>query len=114
GVTRDGERLCPDFPARPPSACRRPAAIDQALGLAPPRAARAGHPRSVRERAEPRALAPRMEQVAALDTLGVIATAPGRDADFVSRFFAPRAGVPEDPVTGSARCTLILYPWQTT
>jgi predicted PhzF superfamily epimerase YddE/YHI9 len=44
-----------------------------------------------------------------LDCLGVIATAPGEDCDFVSRFFAPRAGVPEDPVTGSAHCTLIPY-----
>jgi predicted PhzF superfamily epimerase YddE/YHI9 len=44
-----------------------------------------------------------------LDCLGIIATAPGEDCDFVSRFFAPRAGVPEDPVTGSAHCTLIPY-----
>jgi predicted PhzF superfamily epimerase YddE/YHI9 len=39
----------------------------------------------------------------------VIVTAPGTDCDFVSRFFAPTAGVPEDPVTGSAHCTLIPY-----
>ena len=39
----------------------------------------------------------------------VIVTAPGADCDFVSRFFAPTAGVPEDPVTGSAHCTLIPY-----
>ena len=39
----------------------------------------------------------------------VIVTAPGRNADFVSRFFAPSSGVPEDPVTGSAHCTLIPY-----
>jgi predicted PhzF superfamily epimerase YddE/YHI9 len=39
----------------------------------------------------------------------VIVTAPGRDCDFVSRFFAPDAGVPEDPVTGSAHCTLAPY-----
>ena len=47
--------------------------------------------------------------MAALDAMAVIATAPGSDVDFVSRFFAPRAGVPEDPVTGSAHCTLIPY-----
>ena len=109
-VTRDGERLGLDFPARPPSACPRPAAIDQALGLPPREVLRARDYLSVFEsEAEVRALAPRMEQVAALDALGVIVTAPGRDADFVSRFFAPRAGVPEDPVTGSAHCTLIPY-----
>ncbi len=39
----------------------------------------------------------------------IIATAPGRDCDFVSRFFAPAKGVPEDPATGSAHCTLIPY-----
>jgi predicted PhzF superfamily epimerase YddE/YHI9 len=55
------------------------------------------------------ALAPNMERVAALDRFGVIATAPGRECDFVSRFFAPAQGVPEDPVTGSSHCTLIPY-----
>ncbi len=44
-----------------------------------------------------------------LDALGVIATAPAAGHDFVSRFFAPRAGVNEDPVTGSAHCTLVPY-----
>jgi predicted PhzF superfamily epimerase YddE/YHI9 len=41
--------------------------------------------------------------------LGIIVTAPGREVDFVSRFFAPSVGVPEDPVTGSAHCTLIPF-----
>src|SRR6202007_2845782 len=36
-------------------------------------------------------------------------TGPGRDCDFVSRYFAPHAGIPEDPVTGSAHCTLVPY-----
>jgi len=56
-----------------------------------------------------RALAPDMARVAALDRMAVIATAPGRDCDFVSRFFAPAVGIPEDPVTGSAHCTLVPY-----
>jgi predicted PhzF superfamily epimerase YddE/YHI9 len=56
-----------------------------------------------------RGLAPDMAKVAGLDTFAVIATAPGRSSDFVSRFFAPRAGIPEDPVTGSAHCTLVPY-----
>jgi len=43
------------------------------------------------------------------EILGFIITAPGDHADFVSRFFAPRAGVDEDPVTGSAHCHLTLY-----
>ncbi|HAF28259.1 MAG TPA: isomerase [Bacteroidales bacterium] len=44
-----------------------------------------------------------------IDTFGIIITAPGNDCDFVSRFFAPRAGINEDPVTGSAHTTLIPY-----
>lgn len=40
---------------------------------------------------------------------GFVVTAPGRECDFVSRFFAPQVGVPEDPVTGSMHCTLIPY-----
>jgi predicted PhzF superfamily epimerase YddE/YHI9 len=44
-----------------------------------------------------------------IDRFAVIATAPGNASDFVSRFFAPAQGVPEDPVTGSAHCSLIPY-----
>ncbi|MCY7329693.1 MAG: PhzF family phenazine biosynthesis protein, partial [Saprospiraceae bacterium] len=60
--------------------------------------------------AEVRALKPDYPRIAALEYVGVIATAPGTDGiDFVSRFFAPRVGVPEDPVTGSAHSTLIPF-----
>jgi predicted PhzF superfamily epimerase YddE/YHI9 len=50
-----------------------------------------------------------METLKQVDRFAVIATAPGTDCDFVSRFFAPSKGIPEDPVTGSAHCTLIPY-----
>jgi predicted PhzF superfamily epimerase YddE/YHI9 len=50
-----------------------------------------------------------MERLASVDTFGTIVTAPGSDCDFVSRFFAPAQGVPEDPATGSSHCTLIPY-----
>jgi predicted PhzF superfamily epimerase YddE/YHI9 len=50
-----------------------------------------------------------MEPFTRLDKFAVIVTAPGRYCDFVSRFFAPAKGVPEDPVTGSAHCTLVPY-----
>jgi predicted PhzF superfamily epimerase YddE/YHI9 len=56
-----------------------------------------------------RRLAPDLGKVAHLDFVGVIVTAPGKNSDFASWFFAPRAGIPEDPVTGSAHCTLIPY-----
>jgi predicted PhzF superfamily epimerase YddE/YHI9 len=55
------------------------------------------------------ALQPDMNLLTKLDCLGVIATARGDEADFVSRFFAPAVGVPEDPVTGSAHSTLIPF-----
>jgi predicted PhzF superfamily epimerase YddE/YHI9 len=57
---------------------------------------------------EVRSLKPDFALLGTLDQM-VIVTGPGRDCDFVSRFFAPTAGVPEDPVTGSAHCTLIPY-----
>jgi PhzF family phenazine biosynthesis protein len=56
-----------------------------------------------------RTLAPDFPALASLGDVRVIATAPGTDCDFVSRFFAPGAGIPEDPVTGSAHCTLVPY-----
>jgi PhzF family phenazine biosynthesis protein len=52
---------------------------------------------------------PDMRAIAGLDAHGVIVTAPGAGHDFVSRFFAPALGVPEDPVTGSAHCALVPY-----
>jgi PhzF family phenazine biosynthesis protein len=61
---------------------------------------------------ELRALKPDMQALMTIDRFAVIATAPsasGKDADFVSRFFAPAKGVPEDPVTGSSHCSLIPY-----
>jgi PhzF family phenazine biosynthesis protein len=54
-------------------------------------------------------LRPDMEKITALGARGVIVTARGDSADFVSRFFGPEAGVPEDPVTGSAHTTLVPY-----
>src|SRR5205085_9268693 len=59
--------------------------------------------------AEVASLSPDMKLIAQLDCLGLIVTARGEKADFVSRFFAPRVGVPEDPVTGSAHCTLVPF-----
>ncbi len=59
--------------------------------------------------AQVRALAPDFAALGRLGLLGVIITAPGTDVDFVSRYFAPRLGIPEDPVTGSIHCALIPY-----
>ena len=54
-------------------------------------------------------LKPDFTKMMKIDRLGVIVTAPGENADFVSRFFAPNAGINEDPVTGSAHCMLIPF-----
>ena len=109
-VGRDRARLALDFPSRPPAPCDTPPGLARALGAVPLETLRARDYLCLYEsEREVRALRP---DFAALETLGVsslIATAPGTDADFVSRFFAPGFGVPEDPVTGSAHCTLI--PW---
>ena len=56
-----------------------------------------------------RRLTPDFQALGALPHFAVIATAPGDACDFVSRFFAPRQGIDEDPVTGSAHCTLIPF-----
>lgn len=88
-----------------------PAALSRALGRAPREALRSRDWMAVLDRAEDvRALRPDLDAVAALDLSGLIVTAPGDGAaDFVSRYFAPQVGIPEDPVTGSAHCTLTPY-----
>jgi PhzF family phenazine biosynthesis protein len=111
-VARDGTRLALDFPARMPAPSAAIDAVADALGARPQQLLAARDDLAVFATArEVVALTPDMAKIAALDTFAVIATAPGGDGmtDFVSRFFAPRAGVPEDPVTGSAHCTLIPY-----
>jgi predicted PhzF superfamily epimerase YddE/YHI9 len=109
-VARDGDLLVLDFPAYPAERCDAPAALTEGLGALPREVFRARNYLAVfdHER-EVRALRPDMGRIATLEPHAVIATAPGSDADFVSRFFAPAHGVPEDPVTGSAHCTLVPY-----
>jgi PhzF family phenazine biosynthesis protein len=110
-VTRQGNNLLElDFPSRPPQPCATPAALANALGAVPDEVAQARDTVCIFPREEDvRALRPDFAALAQLDTYAVIATAPGRDCDFVSRFFAPRAGINEDSVTGSAHCTLTPY-----
>jgi PhzF family phenazine biosynthesis protein len=109
-VTREDDLLVLDFPARAGEPVGAPEALVRALGRPPREVYRARDFMAVYDAEDDvRALAPDMSGLARLDALGVIATAAGRQADFVSRFFAPRAGIPEDPVTGSAHCTLVPY-----
>jgi PhzF family phenazine biosynthesis protein len=109
-VRRDGDMLTMDFPARPPSACTPPEALLKALGQSPVAILASRDYFVVYESEEQvRSLQPDMELLRSLDRQGVIVTAAGNDVDFVSRYFAPVAGIPEDPVTGSAHCTLTPY-----
>ena len=109
-VALDGDVLVMDFPARPAEPDANGKAIGLALCADPEEVLASRDALAVfKTEDEVLSLVPDMAKVAALDYLGVIATAPGYECDFVSRFFAPRHGIPEDPVTGSAHCTLIPY-----
>ncbi len=102
-----------DFPARPTAAVAPPPGLAAALGATPLEIEAEAHnylvllgdPSSVR------ALAPDFAALARLDRSGIIVTArdSGQPYDFVSRYFAPAKGIPEDPVTGSAHCSLVPY-----
>lgn len=110
GAARRGDLIELDFPSRPPSPCPAPDELVRGLGRKPREVLRARDYVAVFDsEAEVAGLAPDMALLSGLDALCIIVTARGNDADFVSRFFAPRAGIPEDPVTGSSHCTLIPY-----
>jgi PhzF family phenazine biosynthesis protein len=110
-VKRDGEKYIMDFPSRPPFAADAPEGLIEALGSKKPKEIwRSRDYMLVYETEEDiTAITPNHAALAKIDSLGIIVTAPGKDVDFVSRFFAPAASVPEDPVTGSAHCNLIPY-----
>lgn len=107
---REGEWIALDFPATPPVACEPPGELARALGAPVRLVLRTpfDYLAELESEAAVRRLAPDLGAIARLGGRGVIVTArsttPG--FDFVSRFFAPASGVPEDPVTGSAHCAL--------
>jgi PhzF family phenazine biosynthesis protein len=110
---REGDTIRMDFPSEPVIAGEAPAALAEALHVP---LAFAGKNRmdwlvEVADEATVRAVRPELRALAALGVRGVIVTARSAtpERDFVSRFFAPAAGVDEDPVTGSAHCALAPY-----
>lgn len=111
-VRRDKDWYQLDFPSRPPTAAALPAIILEGIGPAPTEVLMARDYVLVYERQEQvEAIQP---NIALLNTInidpgGIVVTAPGREVDFVSRFFTPQASIFEDPVTGSAHCSLIPY-----
>lgn len=110
-VHREGEEFVLDFPSRP----GRPAPelldpVTRAIGVRPLEVRLARDVMAVLEdEAAVRRVVPDFAAMTSLPCVATIITAPGQDHDFVSRCFFPGDGVPEDPVTGSAHCTLIPY-----
>ena len=104
-----------DFPAEPAEQAPVPDGLAAALGAEPTYIGRNrfDYLVEVDSQATVRRLKPDFTRLAAIDTRGIIVTAraDGDGIDFVSRFFAPRTGIDEDPVTGSAHCCLGPY-WQ--
>ncbi|MBB5785538.1 PhzF family phenazine biosynthesis isomerase [Jiangella mangrovi] len=103
-----------EFPALPPEPAPEPAGLAEALGTAIVATGRSRFDvlAEVADEATVRGLAPDLGALAAVEARGIIVTARADDAapyDFVSRYFAPSVGVPEDPVTGSAHCVLGPY-----
>lgn len=112
-VARKGKLQVMDFPRYKPQRCEPPAGLAQALGARPAEVWNTRedqHYYVIFESAGVvRSLSPDMAKLAALHPYQVAVTAPGEAEDFVSRFFAPSIGIPEDPVTGSMHCALIPY-----
>jgi PhzF family phenazine biosynthesis protein len=113
-VTSQGDLLAMDFPALAPWGCPNPPQ-DLIEGLG----ARAGQVKVLQvednyfvvyeSEDEIRSVRPDLSRLERLHPAGVAVTAAGKDADFVSRYFAPSYGIPEDPVTGSTHCSLTPY-----
>lgn len=110
-VRKAGNRYEMNFPAQAPIAEGVPTELLSALGV---EARYVGQSVNyyfvtVADEAAVLAVQPDFRALAQLEKIGVIVSAPGDEADFVSRFFAPKAGIDEDPVTGSAHSALIPY-----
>jgi len=107
---KKGPLIYLDFPAHSPVPAPVEEALTKGLGKIPGEVYKSRDYLAVfGEEADVVSIRPDFSELLKLDCLGIIATAPGASCDFVSRFFAPRVGVPEDPVTGSAHTLLIPY-----
>lgn len=110
-VKKEDDKYTMDFPSRPPIPIEPPVGLIDALGEKEPLEVLRSRDYFLVYQSEDdiAQLSPDFFALSKMDTVGVIVTAPGKEVDFVSRFFAPGAGIPEDPVTGSAHCNLIPY-----
>ena len=111
GVTKKADLLTLDFPADPPEKIVIPHKLLDAIGKPAVESYRGSSDymllydtqRDIEE------ISPDFARLAEVDLRGIIVTAPGNDTDFVSRFFAPKLEINEDPVTGSAHTTLTPF-----
>ena len=110
-VRRDGNAYVMRFPSRKPSPCPKPDILEEALGVPVLETHRARDLLVLLEcESDVLHLTPDLNKLGQIDDVfAVIVTAKGEHCDFVSRFFAPNAGIPEDPVTGSSHTTLIPF-----
>lgn len=109
-VEKQGDLLVLDFPSRPVAPADAPDGLAEALGKAPKEVLKSRDYFLVYENErEILEIQPNFSRLLEIGAHGFIVTAKGESADFVSRFFAPEVGVPEDPVTGSAHCNLIPF-----
>ncbi len=110
-VSRKNDLYTLNFPSRAPQSCEVPEGLIEALGGKKPiEILRSRDYFIVYEtEADILALEPNFAALSRIESLGFVVTAPGDNSDFVSRFFAPSAGIDEDPVTGSSHCNLIPY-----
>ena len=117
-VKRENGLLYLDFPARPVVPCPVYSTLERALGVKPIAVFKAADflvlldsEEMLRNISPDFAALKQLKDEAGLDndSVGIIVTAPGVGCDFVSRFFAPNAGINEDPVTGRAHCSLVPY-----
>ena len=111
-VSRDSNMFAMDFPSLVPwPSANTPAALIDGLGKTPAEVLQIedNYFAVYQSEQEVRSIHPDFRLLEKLHPAGVAITAPGRDADFVSRYFAPSYGIPEDPVTGSTHCSLAPY-----
>ena len=109
-VNRNGDLYTLNFPSRMPEALSANQQLEDALGASILELwGSRDYLALLESEAAVRALAPDMEKLKHMDRFAVIVTAASSEYDFVSRFFAPSKGVNEDPVTGSAHCTLAPF-----
>jgi len=117
-VTKTDDLLYLDFPSRPVAPCAMYQTFEAAFGIKPAAAYKAVdflllvNSEEILRNIKPDFVMLKQikdEAGLATDSFGIIVTAKGDDCDFVSRFFAPNAGIDEDPVTGRAHCSLIPF-----